>query len=80
MKRKPARRPGFVVCIDNRGYEAALEVGKLYRVIPDKDAEALGYVRVVDESGEDYGYSKDRFFSLRLPPALRKTLLAAART
>ncbi len=35
-----------------RGYEASLEVGKLYRVIPDAEAAAHGYIRVVDESDE----------------------------
>lgn len=35
--------------------EASLDIGKLYRVIPDKEAESHGYLRVIDESGEDYG-------------------------
>jgi hypothetical protein len=51
----------FAVCLDNEGYEASLEVGKLYRVIPDAEAAAHGYVRVMDESGEDYAFSADRF-------------------
>jgi hypothetical protein len=32
---------------------ACLPVGKLYRVIPDEEAERHGYLRVMDESGED---------------------------
>ena len=52
----------FAVCVDNKGYEASLEAGKLYRVIPDDEAASHGYIRVVDESGEDYGYSASRFF------------------
>lgn len=55
----------FAVCISNDNYPASLEVGKLYQVIPDAVAESHGYIRVIDESGEDYGYSKDRFFSHR---------------
>lgn len=47
----------FAVCVDNQGYEASLEVGKLYCVVPDADAEINGLIRVVDESGEDYGFS-----------------------
>jgi hypothetical protein len=31
---------------------------------------------VIDESGEDYGYSADRFFVLPVPEALAKTLTA----
>ena len=38
------------VCIDNEGYKASLELGKLYRIRPDKEAQAHGLVRVIDES------------------------------
>jgi hypothetical protein len=62
---KPA--PQFVVCIDNGGYAASLELGKLYRVVPDEEAAEHGYTRVVDESGEDYGYSAERFVMLTVP-------------
>jgi hypothetical protein len=41
----------FAVCLDNEGYEASLEVSKLYRVIPDAEVATHGYIRVVDESG-----------------------------
>ncbi len=68
----------FVVCIANEGYEASLEVGKLYRVIPDEEAQGHGYLRIVDESGEDYGYAADRFFPVEIPEELEQTLLKAA--
>ena len=64
-KEKPA--PQFGVCIDNRGYAASLELGKLYRVVLDEEASKHGYIRVVDESGEDYGYAADRFVILKVP-------------
>ena len=57
-KKAPVR---FAVCIKSKGYEASLELGKLYRVVSDEDAEARGYLRIVDESGEDYGYAASRF-------------------
>ena len=66
MRTKAGRTTQFGVCLDNRGYAASLEVGKLYRVIPDEEAAKHGYVRVVDESGEDYGYAAGRFFLLNL--------------
>ena len=73
--RSKARRPThFGVCIDNAGYPASLEVGKLYPVIPDPKAAQHGYIRVIDESGEDYGYSAARFFMLEAPEALAKAL------
>jgi len=67
MKRQAKREIYFAVCINNRRYEASLEVGKLYRVIPDKEAESHGYLRVVDESGEDYGYSEIASFASKCP-------------
>ncbi len=57
----------FAVCLENDGYPASREVGKLYRVISDEEATKHGYVRVVDESGEDYASSTERFFSIELP-------------
>jgi hypothetical protein len=65
----------YAVCISNEDYPASLEVGKLYQVIPDKAAEPHGYIRVIDESGEDYGYSRDRFFPIQIPTALQEALL-----
>jgi hypothetical protein len=72
------RREKFVVCLDNGGYEASLEAGKLYRTIPDAVAESHGYIRVVDESGEDYAFEAARFHAVRLPDGVKKSLLALA--
>ncbi len=70
----------FAVCLDNSGYKASLEVGKLYQMIRDKEAEAHGYLRVVDESGEDYAFTATRFHLISLPGAVEQVLLAAAHT
>jgi hypothetical protein len=78
MKIKESQVAHFAVCLNNEGYKASLEVGKLYRVIPDEEAEAHGYIRVIDESGEDYAFVADRFHSVELPVAVEKVLLAAS--
>ena len=78
MKKTRKSQLRFAVCIKNKGYEASLEIGKLYRVIPDPSAESHGYLRIVDESGEDYGYAADRFFASEVPKPLEKALLKAA--
>ena len=44
----------FAVCINNDDYKASLEVGKIYRVIPDENAKSHGYLHIVDEGAEDY--------------------------
>lgn len=77
MKKQAKQAAHFAVCINNKGYEASLEAGKLYRIIPDQEAESHGYIRVIDESGEDYGYSVDRFYRLEVPRPLEKALLRA---
>jgi hypothetical protein len=67
----------FVLCIRNEGCED-LEIRKLYLVLPDKSATADGYIRVIDESGEDYLYPEDCFWPIDLPKAAEKALLSAA--
>ncbi len=70
----------FAVCVNNDGYPASLELHKIYRVLPDKDAEADGDLRVVDESSEDYLYSSERFVVVDLPQAVEESLLQRAST
>ncbi|MBK1621857.1 hypothetical protein CKO42_26500 [Lamprobacter modestohalophilus] len=68
----------FAVCINNDGYPASLEIGKIYEILTDESAESHGYFRVIDESGEDYAYAKDRFYPLSIPMALEQALFRAA--
>ena len=65
----------FVLCLNNQGYEASLEVGKLYRLIEDTEALTNGLVRIIDESGEDYAFSAQRFYEIELPPIVEEALL-----
>lgn len=77
MKRRVKQEARFAVCINNKDYEASLETGKLYRVIPD-EVRSHRYIRVIDESGEDYGYSASRFFPIEVPQALEIALTSAS--
>ena len=70
--------PRFAICMQNEGYSASLELRKLYRVLPEEDGEAHGYLRVIDESGEDYLFPADWFSSVELPRAVEDALLVAA--
>jgi len=70
-------KSGFVVCVDNKNYEASLELHKIYCVVPDADAAVDGDIRVVDESGEDYLYGTERFVPIKVPPAVKKSLAHA---
>jgi hypothetical protein len=76
--RKRAAGRQFAVCVNNDGYEASLERNKIYVVVSDKDAESDGDLRIVDESGEDYLFSADRFVAIDVPAAVRAALLKAS--
>jgi len=67
----------FAVCLDNQGYEASLEVGKIYRVINDEQAKASGLIRIIDESGEDYAFSSSRFYPIEVPKAVEEVLITS---
>jgi hypothetical protein len=79
MKKRQPVIQQFALCLNNEDYPASLEIGKVYRVIPDKEASAHGYIRVLDESGEDYAYSIDRFHVMALPQEVRHALLSASK-
>ena len=66
----------YVVCVDNSGYAASLEKHKIYRVIDDTAACTAGDTRVIDESGEDYLYSSDRFIQISVSAELEAALAA----
>jgi hypothetical protein len=68
----------FVICIQNEGYPASLELWKVYRVLPDEKAAKHQLVRVIDESGEDYLYSESYFAPIELPQAVEEALLGAS--
>ena len=76
-RRAPRRRPAprFVVCIENAGYPASLELHKIYSILPDAEAARDGDVRIVDESGEDYLYPAEWFAAIELPRRVKGSLL-----
>lgn len=59
----------FLICVRKDGYAAALELRKVYVAVADVEAATRGFVRVVDESGEDYLYPEDFFVPIELPQA-----------
>lgn len=63
----------YVLCINNKNSED-LEKRKIYQVIQDNEAEKDGYLRVIDESGEDYLYPESYFFFVQLPIKAQEAL------
>jgi len=66
----------FVICIQNEGYEVSLEKGKVYQIKEYEKTDRKNYIRIIDESGEDYLFPKEYFVSIRLPKAAQKALVA----
>jgi hypothetical protein len=62
----------YVVCIENVGCED-LALNKIYEVLADASAAKDDYIRVRDESGEDYLYPGDYFIPIRLPQRVEKS-------
>ncbi len=75
MSEQNGKELRFAVCLNNADYPASLELHKIYRVLPDADAEKDGDLRIVDESGEDYLYSADDFAVVKLPQTVQTSLL-----
>jgi len=73
---KAAKR--LFICLENAGYEVSLERRKIYVALPDGKSERVGYLRIIDESGEDYLYPAQRFVAAELPVSTRRAVLHAA--
>ncbi len=76
MSKNATRR--YVICIKNDEYDVDLSLGKVYRVIADHVGEARGFVRIVDESGEDYLYPSDFFLPIAVSKTIQKALAKAS--
>jgi hypothetical protein len=70
----------FVICIDNQSTPASLIIGKVYRTLPDAEAEAHNMLRIIDEDTSEpdgYLYSAAMFAPIELPEVARRALMAA---
>jgi hypothetical protein len=68
----------FVVCIDSGDWPEDLVVRKIYRVLADERAATVGWLRVIDESDEDYLYPPDCFIPIELTEEIEQALYATA--
>lgn len=71
----------FVICIDNGNNPASLIVGKVYRRLPDTDAETHDMLRVVDEDTSEpdgYLYPASIFAPIELPESAQRALVMAS--
>jgi hypothetical protein len=71
------KRTIFMLCIEDKDCED-LERRKIYQVLPDDEASKEGYLRVIDESGEDYLYPESYFVLVDLPRKVQDALQKAS--
>ena len=60
----------FLICINNDSNPASLILGKVYRRIPDAEAESRDMLRVIDEDKSEpdgYLYPSSMFAPIELP-------------
>lgn len=65
----------FLLCVRNRENPVSLERGKVYRVVEPESNDPSEYVRIVDESGDDYLFPREWFAPVELT---RETVEALA--
>jgi len=76
MAKRKIQETQFAICVADS--EPDLESRKIYKVLPDVRAAEKNYVRVIDESGEDYLYPASFFVFVEVPAAKERELLLAA--
>lgn len=65
----------FAICINDGGYVDDLKARTVYQVLSDEAAARSNYLRVIDETGEDYLYPADLFVPIEVPREVEKALL-----
>ncbi len=70
----------FVICIDIKSNPASVILGKVYRTLPDAEAESHKMLRVIDEDKSEpdgYLYPASMFAPIELPEAAERVLMNA---
>ena len=77
MRKTITPPPKFVICI-KADEDDDLEVRKIYQILPDEKAAEVDWLRVIDDSGEDYLYKADQFIQISFAPEIECAILKAA--
>jgi hypothetical protein len=71
----PALR--FAICVDTDDPDL-LTPRMVYQVLPDERAAESGYLRVIDNEGEDYLYPAKYFVLVSFPQQVKRVLLGTS--
>jgi len=64
----------FAICVDTDDPDL-LTPRMVYQVLPDEDAAESGYLRVIDNEGEDHLYPAGYFVFVDFPQPVQQVLL-----
>ncbi len=70
----------YGLCVCNDGHAVSLDLWKVYRLLADRVAEKDGFVRVVDNEGEDYLYPDQWFVPIDVPAIAERRIKLSTRT
>lgn len=73
MKARRKEESQFAVCVADS--ESDLELRKVYEVLPDEEGAKENYLRIIDESGEDYLYPASFFVFVEVSNPAERALL-----
>ena len=76
-RRKKKDATPYALCVGNEGNEVSLEPLKLYQIVEPEPNDPPDWLRVVDESGEDYVYPAANFVVLTLPGDVEERVVEA---
>ncbi|HEY0171037.1 MAG TPA: hypothetical protein VGB98_08435 [Pyrinomonadaceae bacterium] len=77
MSKRRSPTPRFAVCVETDDADL-LTPRMIYQVLPDVSAARSGYVRVIDNEGEDYLYPAEYFVLVDLPREVERAILRAS--
>ena len=65
----------FVLCINNDGYDD-IQKWKVYMVVAPDEKTDRGWLRLIDDSGEDYLYPPEYFEAIEIPVKIQEAMAA----
>jgi hypothetical protein len=75
MPNNKLNSPFFVICLSEDKQGDSLTQHKIYQALPDEKAAQHGYLRIIDDSGEDYLYTSGFFKAISLPVEIEEAIL-----
>ncbi|MFY9610510.1 MAG: hypothetical protein WAU45_18110 [Blastocatellia bacterium] len=76
MKTRRKEPTQFAVCVTDS--ESDLKLCKVYQVLQDEQAAKENYLRIIDESGEDYLYPASFFVFVEVSKSAQRARLGAS--